>query len=129
MGNDRRSSARILPRRHAGVKRPFGGSQRVPVRPILMTMSAGRLSLLAALLCAGGHVPALAQGSYGTGSNQYEQRYGPPVDVSLDDLVRTPEAYEDRAVRTKGRLELLMASTQRQFMLRGTFGETVVVTP
>jgi len=32
-------------------------------------------------------------------------------------------------VRTKGRLELLMASTQRQYTLRGTFGETVLVLP
>jgi hypothetical protein len=47
----------------------------------------------------------MAGDSYGQDSD-YEARYGKPVDVSLEDLVNTPAAYQDKAVRTSGRLSL-----------------------
>jgi hypothetical protein len=57
---------------------------------------------LALLLAA----PAPAQDSY-TRDSDYERRYGQPVDVSLSDLIQNPEAYHERAVRTRGRLDLV----------------------
>jgi hypothetical protein len=52
------------------------------------------------------------------------------VDVSIDDLVRNSEAYQDRAVRTTGRLELYTAQMRsRLYMLKGAFGDSVLVNP
>jgi hypothetical protein len=57
--------------------------------------------LLVATLASAG--PALAQWDV----NRYEQMYGRPVDVTIETLLMMPESYEDRAVRTTGKLEML----------------------
>jgi hypothetical protein len=63
--------------------------------------------------------PARAQVEAGGGS-RYEAMFGAPVDVTLDDLVQSPTSYQDRAVRTKGRVELDMAAgSSRAYLLRG----------
>src|SRR5688572_7762418 len=56
-------------------------------------------------------------------SAQYEQRFGEPVDVRLDDLIQNPEQYAQRAVRTKGRLDISNepGATMGTFVLKGSF--------
>jgi hypothetical protein len=77
------------------------------------------MAFLSALVLA---APARAQIEAGAGAGRYESMFGAPVDVSLDDLIQNPTSYEDRAVRTKGRLELNMTQgSRRTYMLRGTF--------
>jgi Bacterial Ig-like domain len=61
--------------------------------------------------------------------SQYEMRYGEPVEVSISDLASTPSAYENRAVRTHGRLEIDPAGGFRNYTLRGGFGDRVRVAP
>jgi hypothetical protein len=56
-----------------------------------------RLAVLALLLLA----PAVARAQY-----DREAQYGKPIDVSLSDLALNPEQYLQRAVRTKGQLQL-----------------------
>lgn len=65
-----------------------------------MTVEGRVLVAAAAVLLV---APARAQISSGY---DYEARYGKPVDVSITDLVNAPESYHDRAVRTRGRLNL-----------------------
>ena len=77
------------------------------------------LSLAAALLCG----EAAAQ-------SRYESMYGSPVDVSIDDLVSMAQSYRGRAVRTKGRLDLNVASgARRVYLLRSLFGNSILVLP
>lgn len=59
--------------------------------------------------------------------NEYEQRFGRPVDVTLDDLIQMPEQYVKRAVRTRGRLD--MDPAERAYVLRGTFGGRLYLRP
>ncbi len=59
--------------------------------------------------------------------NQYEARYGRPVDVSVDDLLQMPEAYVGKAVRTAGRLEMSGAIEGVRYALQGTFGGRLFV--
>lgn len=61
-------------------------------------------SLLAALVLACA-APVAAQ------MDDYEARFGPPVDVALDDLVGSGASYEGRAIRTKARLEMVDLGT------------------
>jgi hypothetical protein len=82
------------------------------------------LALLIALAPA-----ALAQQS----SSYYEQMYGTPIEVTIQDLV-TGVGYEGRAIRTHGLLELGMgmdASVRgaRAYNLRDGFGNTVRIVP
>src|SRR5262245_48675525 len=49
----------------------------------------------------------------------YEALYGPPVDVSIDDLLQNPESYERRAVRTRSRIEVDINTTPGSGMRRG----------
>jgi hypothetical protein len=70
---------------------------------------------------------AAAQSSYGRES-QYEQMYGQPVDVSITDLAQNPDAYIERAVRTRGRLELL-PGIRNAYSMRDSFGATVQIVP
>jgi hypothetical protein len=58
-----------------------------------------------------------------------ETQYGPVADVSIDDLTQLPEAYIDKPVRTKGRLEMLPQSNGVVYALRGTFGGRLIVVP
>ncbi len=67
---------------------------------------------------------ASAQG--GQPTNRYEMQYGDPVDVTITDLVQSPSAYENRSVRTKGRLNFEGLST---YTLQDSFGARVLVLP
>ena len=60
----------------------------------------GPLALALALLS-----PGLAFAQWET--NEFEMRYGDPVDVSLDSLAQMPEPYYERAVRVTGKLDML----------------------
>ncbi len=83
------------------------------------------LGSLAAAALLSISAPADAQQSLG---NMYEQMYGEPIDISLEDLVNGSAAYEGRPVRTRGAmypasdiLSMATASSQpgnRQFVLR-----------
>ena len=64
-----------------------------------------------------------------TGYNRYEQQYGDPVDVGLEDLIQAPEPYLGRAVRTRGKLELATRSQGRQYALSSTFGREAWIYP
>jgi hypothetical protein len=67
--------------------------------------------------------PALAQ------VNEYEMRYGPTIDVSVDSLLDMPEQYEGRAVKTRGPFELILTGRQQAYGFRGTFGNYLYVIP
>ena len=72
---------------------------------------------------------AFAQQSQGTGTSRYEQMYGPPADVSIEDLVHNPDAYDQRPVRTTGRLDVDSIGRSRAYVLRGGFSDEVQVAP
>lgn len=61
--------------------------------------------------------------------SDYEMRYGPTIEVSVDSLLDMPEQYRDRAVRTRGRLEMIPTGGGRSFGLRGTFGGYLYISP
>lgn len=69
--------------------------------------------------------PAAAQDRY----NQYEQRYGQPVDVSISDLVNNPDAYRERAVRTRGRLDVGSGGLRDNLVLSDSFGSRAAIRP
>ena len=85
----------------------------------------GRLhrAALVVPLLAGLAAPAAAQVS------DYEMRYGQVVEVSVDDLLSMPESYVDKAVRTRGELEMEPSAGQQVYSLRGTFGGRVYLYP
>jgi hypothetical protein len=61
---------------------------------------------------------------------RYDYMYGSPVEVSVDDLLQMgATAYANRAVRTKGTLEMSNRLQGRRFgyALRGTFGGQVEI--
>src|SRR2546423_15658056 len=75
---------------------------------------------LAALAVSGLARGAAAQIVVGEGdTSRYENLYGRPVDVSIDDLAQMPESYLDKAVKTHGSLEIDMNIGQRTYLLRG----------
>ena len=61
--------------------------------------------------------------------NDYEARYGPTIDVSVDSLIDMPEQYDGRAVRTRGTFELILTGRQQNYGYRGTFGNYLYVLP
>jgi hypothetical protein len=64
------------------------------------------------------------------GSSRYESIYGPPVDVSLWDLAQNPESYDERVVRTKGRIDIDFGtgrSGERSYVLREAAGSAAVI--
>jgi hypothetical protein len=61
--------------------------------------------------------------------NEYEMRYGPTIEVSVDSLLEMPERYEGRAVRTRGTLEWILSGRQQRFGMRGTFGGYLYIFP
>ena len=61
--------------------------------------------------------------------NEYEARYGPTIDVTVDSLLDMPEQYAGRAVRTRGPLEMIPTGTRMQYGLRGTFRGYLYITP
>jgi len=72
---------------------------------------------------AGISVPAAAQVS------EYEMRYGKTIEVALDDLIRMPESYVGKAVRTRGQLDLTPGTSRLTYSLRGTFGDRLRIFP
>jgi len=58
----------------------------------------------------------------GAQMNQYEAQYGQTVEVSVDNLLQMPEQYLDKAVRTRGQLEMIPRGTEIAYGLRGTLG-------
>jgi Bacterial Ig-like domain len=80
-----------------------------------------------AILLGLGAATAAAQGLVQTGEiSRYENQYGQPVDVTLNDLVSNPSSYERRAVKTRGTLDMGMA-LRRSYILRDTFGDGVTL--
>jgi hypothetical protein len=61
--------------------------------------------------------------------NEYEARYGPTIEVSVDSLLDMPEQYSGRAVRTRGRFEMIPSGRGQQYGLRGTFGGYLYIYP
>jgi hypothetical protein len=59
----------------------------------------------------------------------YESRYGSAVDVAIDDLIQMPESYLNKAVRTRGELELLPSTGRLRFTLRGRFMGRITLQP
>src|SRR5437868_11770815 len=87
-------------------------------------MTIGRaLSCLLALTALAS--PGLAQNTTG----DYEARYGKPVDVALSDIAQGGTEYENRAVRTSGRLDFPADLRSHSWVLRDTFGAAVVIAP
>jgi hypothetical protein len=78
------------------------------------------LALGLALCCA---LPLAAQ------TNEYEMRYGQTIDVSVDSLLDMPEQYHERAVRTRGSLEMIPTGGGQLYGLRGTFGKYLYIQP
>jgi hypothetical protein len=85
--------------------------------------TASRVLLTAFALVAGLCLPAAAQ------INDYEMQYGKTIEVSLDDLVRMPESYVGKAVRTRGQLDILPGTSRLAYSLRATFGERMRIYP
>jgi len=67
--------------------------------------------------------PAAAQVS------DYEMMYGRTAEVALDTILEMPEMYQNKAVRTRGQLDLTPGSTQLVYSLRGTFGGRLIILP
>jgi Bacterial Ig-like domain len=80
-----------------------------------------RARLFPLLLLAAAGLPLYAQ------MNEYEARYGTATDVSLQDLAFNPEAYNDRAVRTHGRVEI--AGIGGRYVLRESMTASVDIVP
>ena len=92
----------------------MGRLQRAATRAVLPVLA----------LAAGLSHPAAAQVS------DYEMQYGKTVEVSLDDLIRMPENYVGKAVRTRGQLDTMPGATTRlTYAMRGTFGERLGIFP
>ncbi len=104
----------MVPAGFSGVKRRYTSSMALRSGLALTALLAGT---------------ALAQQSQGTGTSRYEQMAGPPVDVSIEDLVHTPDSYDQRSVRTTGRLDLDYVGRSHTYMLRGSFADQVEVAP
>ncbi len=85
---------------------------RAPLAPVAV------LALLAGLAA-----PAAAQ------MNDYEMRYGQTVEVSVDNLLQMPESYVDKAVRTRGQLDMVPTTGRITYSLRGTFGGHLYLYP
>jgi hypothetical protein len=61
-------------------------------------------------------------------ATDYETLYGPPIDVSIADLVQGLGGYEGRTVRTKGRFEF-EGGIGRTYLLRDSFNNAIRVQP
>ena len=85
------------------------------VAPLLAAAGSAGLLLLSA--------PVAAQVS------DYEMKYGHVVEVSVDDILSMPESYIDKAVKTRGELELVPSTGRIQYALRGTFGGHLYLYP
>ena len=73
--------------------------------------------------------PARAQIGFGQDISRYQAMYGDPAEVALEDLVMESSSYQDRAVRTRGRLDFSNAQAGRSYSLGSTFGQRVDLVP
>ena len=96
-------------------------------------MAARRLAaiLFATLLAP---VPAaLAQIYAGPAVDSYEQQYGEPVAVRLEDLIQNPGQYYRRSVKTSGRLDFANNTSSgvgtNRYSLRDGYGNSVRLVP
>jgi hypothetical protein len=80
-----------------------------------------RAAALATLLSLLAATPLAAQ--------EYEAMYGQAIDVSLSDIVLNPESYRDRAVRTRGRLDISNNRSGVGYLLRAGVGAAVLIVP
>jgi hypothetical protein len=71
---------------------------------------------------------AFAQVGFGT-ADRYTALYGEPVDVTIDDLVQGGQSYQNRAIRTRGVLEVVGTAGGRLYSLRGSYSARVLVIP
>lgn len=62
--------------------------------------------MLPAILRTASVALLVGMGAAAAGAQDYEQRYGPIADVTLDDLYNLGESYQGRGVRTSGRLDM-----------------------
>lgn len=88
-------------------------------------MGRSRVAFLvaASLLILGSHDSPAQYGS----TSRYEAMYGTPVDVALSDLIQNGIAYEGRAVRTRGRVQLLGGLRDRLYTLHDIMGDVQIV--
>lgn len=89
-----------------------------PPVPLAPLAAIAGLALLAGLAA-----PAAAQVS------DYEMRYGQTIEVSVDNLLQMPESYVDKAVRTRGQLDMEPTASRITYSLRGTFGGRLSLFP
>src|SRR5258708_2390949 len=92
-------------------------------------MRAWRLPGTLALALA---VPTASTPQEEPSQSRYDYMYGSPVEVTVDDLLQMgATAYANRAVRTKGALEMSNRLQGRTvgFALRGTFGGQIEIVP
>jgi hypothetical protein len=87
-----------------------------------------RLWLLAGAL---GSLPLLASAGVQDDyvQSRYDSMYGVPVEILLEDLVRMGSAYDGRAVKTKGILEMHPVESRRIFLLGDHMGNRVEIAP
>lgn len=87
-------------------------------------MRGAALLILLAVVLAATAAPVTGQIEIGEGNtSRYDQMYGTPVEVQIDDLVSVGGGtYSGRAIRTHGRLEMLIESgaSGRAYSLRGS---------
>jgi hypothetical protein len=101
----------------------MGRLRRTALGRALRPSRAGVARLAGLVFLAALAAPVVAQ------VNDYEMRYGQTVEVSVDDLLQMPESYVDRAVRTRGNLEMEPSTGQLTYSLRGTFGGRLYLSP
>ncbi|HSD25841.1 MAG TPA: Ig-like domain-containing protein [Vicinamibacteria bacterium] len=94
------------------------GRQRRAVLTLVPLLGAAGMAGLLGL-----PAPAAAQVS------DYETRYGQIVEVSVDNLLSMPESYVDKAVRTRGELDMDPSTGRVTYSLRGTFGGRLYLYP
>ena len=95
-------------------------------------MAAHRLAALA-FACLAMPAAALAQIYAGPAYDSYEQQYGPPVAVRLEELINNPGQYYNRSVKTEGRLDFASNTTSgvgtNRYSLRDGYGNSVRLVP
>jgi hypothetical protein len=95
-------------------------------------MGARRLLIPAAVFLAAAGT-ARAQITMGPGYDSYEQRYGEPVQVRLEELIQNPDLYRDRSVRTNGRLDFAANTSTGalggRYAIRDMSGNSVRLAP
>jgi hypothetical protein len=75
----------------------------------------------------------LAQITAGPAYDSYEQQYGPPVPVRLEELINNPGQYYRRSVKTEGRLDFASNTSSgvgtNRYSLRDGYGNSVRLVP